>query len=103
MSIDKSLRKRGSLARARNVLQRQERIEKLKELELWSEEQGPFNLPKTRVQKVVTKKAAPKKAAEEGAAEGQAAAGAAAPAAAAAAPAGKAAGKPAAKGGGGKK
>jgi small basic protein (TIGR04137 family) len=87
MSIDKSLRKRGALARARNVLKRHERIEKMKDMEIWNDDRSPFNLPKTRVNKVVTKKAAPKKAAAEAAG------------AAGAAPAAEAA-KPAAKGGG---
>lgn len=80
MSIDKSLKKRGSLARSRNVLKRHERIEKLKEIERWTEADGPFNLLKTRVTKVSTKKSAPKKAAEETTAAASAAA-AAAPAA----------------------
>lgn len=90
MSIDKSLRKRGALVRARNVLKRDERIEKLKELERWTEEHGPFNLPKTRVARVVAKKSAPKKAEEAADGKTAAAPGAAAPAAAA---------KPSAKGG----
>lgn len=85
MSIDKSLKKRGSLVRARNVLKRNERIEKLKEMDRWTEEHGPFNLPKTRVARVVAKKAATKKAEEAGAA--------AAPAAEPAKPAGKGAKK----------
>jgi small basic protein (TIGR04137 family) len=95
MSIDKSLRKRGSLVRARNVLKRDERIEKLKELERWTEEHGPFNLPKTRVARVVAKKSAPKKAEEAADGKTPAATGAAATPAAAAKPAAK----PAAKGG----
>lgn len=67
MSIDKSLKKRGSLVRARNVLKRHERIERMKELERWTEESAPFNLPKTRVQKLVSKKGGAKKEkAEEG-------------------------------------
>ncbi len=89
MSIDKSLRRKNSLARARSVLTRGERILKLKELEKWEEGRSPFGLPKVRVQKHVVKKAKKEKAAEavpgaEGAAP--AAEGAAAPAAKAAAP-----------------
>jgi small basic protein (TIGR04137 family) len=61
MSIDKSLRKKGSLVRARNVLKRFERIEKLKELDRWTEESAPFNLPKVRVQKMAAKKGGAKK------------------------------------------
>ncbi len=88
MSIDKSLRRKNSLARARSVLTRGERILKLKELEKWEEGRSPFGLPKVRVQKHVVKKAKKEKAAEavpgaEGAAP--AAEGAAAPAAAKAA------------------
>jgi small basic protein (TIGR04137 family) len=60
MSIDKSLRKKGSLVRARNVLKRFERIEKLKEMDRWTEESAPFNLPKVRVQKLAAKKAVKK-------------------------------------------
>ncbi len=58
MSIDKSLRKKGSLVRARNVLKRFERIEKLKELDRWTEESAPFNLPKVRVQKMALRRVA---------------------------------------------
>jgi small basic protein (TIGR04137 family) len=68
MSIDKSLKKRGSLVRARNVLKRFERIAQLKVEERWTEEKGPFNLPKVRVSKLVQKKTAKKKDEAEGAA-----------------------------------
>ena len=76
MSIDKSLRRKNTLARARNVLKREERIKVLKDDERWPEGRSPFGLPKVRVLKIVIKKA--KKAAkeeektEEGAAEGAA-------------------------------
>src|SRR5262249_59354474 len=81
MSIDKSLRRKDSLVRARNVLTRGERILQLQDEERWHEGPSPFGLPKVKVVKV--KKA--KKGKEEAAApaEGAAAAGAAAPAAAA--------------------
>jgi small basic protein (TIGR04137 family) len=80
MSIDKSLRRKDTLARARSVLTRGERIKVLKDEERWKEGQSPFGLPKVRVVKLVVKKAKKKEEAkaEEGA-EG-AAAGAAAPA-----------------------
>lgn len=80
MSIDKSLRRKSSLQRARSVLTRTERVKVLKDEERWKEEQSPFGLPKVRVHKVVIKK--PKKAKEEAKPEGEA--GAAAPAAGAA-------------------
>ncbi len=75
MSIDKSLRRKNQLARARNVLKRDERIKALKDEERWQEGRSPFGLPKVRVLKIATKK--PKKAKEEekpaeGAAEGAA-------------------------------
>ena len=84
MTIDKSLKRKGRLSRARNVLKRGERIEKLKFEERWVEGQSPLGLAKTRVAKSAIGKKK-KKAKEE---EGEAAAtpGAAAPAAAAAAP-----------------
>jgi len=73
MSIDKSLRRKNQLARARNVLTRGERIKVLKDEERWPEGRSPYGLPKVRVVKIVIKKA--KKAKEEeaeGAAEGEA-------------------------------
>jgi small basic protein (TIGR04137 family) len=82
MSIDKSLRRKDSLQRARNVLTRGERIKVMTDEERWPDGRSPFGLPKTKVVKVVIKKV--KKAKEEekaeGAAEGEAGA-AAAPAA----------------------
>ena len=51
MTIDKSLRRKGHLLRARNVLKRSERIEKLEFEERWQEGQSPFGLPKVRVVK----------------------------------------------------
>jgi small basic protein (TIGR04137 family) len=83
MSIDKSLRRKNSLARARNVLTRGERIKVMQDEERWQDGRSPFGLPKTKVIKIVIKK--PKKAKEEEAApaEGEAAAAATAPAPAA--------------------
>jgi small basic protein (TIGR04137 family) len=46
MSIDRSLKVKGSLSRHRNVLSRAERIELLKEEERWSEGDSLLGLPK---------------------------------------------------------
>jgi small basic protein (TIGR04137 family) len=79
MSIDKSLRRKDTLARSRNVLKRGERIKVLQDEERWKEGRTPYGLPKVRVLKIAKK---PKKAAkEEVAAEGAEGAEAAAPAA----------------------
>ena len=67
MTIDKSLRTRKGIVRARNVLTRAERIEKLLQQDRWSEEDGPCGLPKVRVYRVVVKKKKKKKGEEEGA------------------------------------
>jgi small basic protein (TIGR04137 family) len=67
MSIDKSLRRKNTLARARNVLTRGERIEKLKADDHWPDARSPYGLPKVKVVKLVVKKAKKKEAAEEGA------------------------------------
>lgn len=85
MSIDKSLRRKNTLQRARNVLTRAERISQLKKEERWPDERSPYGLPKVKVVKLVVKKAKKK---EEKAEEGAEGAAGAAPAAAAA-PAGK--------------
>jgi small basic protein (TIGR04137 family) len=81
MSIDKSLKRKGGMVRARCVLTRTERITKMMEDGKWTDVSSPFGLPKTRVQKIVLKKKAKKEAAEGGdaaAAAAPAAAGAAA-------------------------
>ena len=57
MSIDKSLRRKNQLVRARNVLTRAERIKTLQDEERWQEGRSPFGLPKVRVFKVVIKMA----------------------------------------------
>jgi small basic protein (TIGR04137 family) len=96
MSMDKSLRVRAGMSRARSVLTRGERIQKLTDAERWKEGDSPFGLPKVRVYKLEMKKKKKKAKEDEEGAEGAAAAGtAAAPAAGAKAPAAKA---PAAKG-----
>jgi small basic protein (TIGR04137 family) len=76
MSIDKSLRRKNQLQRARNVLTRGERIKTLMDEERWKEGRSPYGLPKVKVIKIVVKKA--KKAKEEEKTEGE---GEAAPAA----------------------
>lgn len=86
MSIDKSLRRKNSLARARSVLTRDERIKALMDTDRWTEGRSPYNLPKVRVLKIVTKKAKKAEKAEDATAEGTAAA---APAAEEKKPAGK--------------
>ena len=74
MSIDKSLKRKNTLARSRNVLNRAERIAVLKSEDRWVEGMGPFNLPTVRILKVGKKT---KKAAKEAPAAGAAAAPAA--------------------------
>lgn len=71
MSIDKSLRRKNSLERARNVLTRGERIKVMKDEERWQDGRSPYGLPKVKVVKVAKKA---KKAKEEEKAEGDAAA-----------------------------
>ena len=79
MTMDKSLRRRSTLVRARSVLNRHERIERLKAGDLWEDGRSPLGLPKVRVHKLSMKKKKKKKE-EEGEAGATPAAGAAAPA-----------------------
>lgn len=65
MSLDKSLKSKSSLARARNVLKRAERIEKLKFEDRWVDGQGALGLPKVRVEKISVGKKKKKKKDEE--------------------------------------
>lgn len=106
MSVDRSLKLKGTLVRHHNVLTRAERVERLKEEERWQEGDSLFGLPKVANRKVsVAKKKAEAKAEGEATVLDQAAAAqpagmqgkAAAPASKAAAPAG--AGKAAPAGG----
>lgn len=64
MSIDRSLKVKGSLSRHRNVLTRTERIEVLKDKEKFNDGDSPFGLPKVPHRKVNVggkeKKAGPK-------------------------------------------
>lgn len=65
MTIDKSLKRKGRLARARNVLKRGERISQLQSDDRWDEGQSPLGLPKVRVIKAVLGKKKKKKAKDE--------------------------------------
>ena len=56
MTMDKSLRMRGSMARTRNVLTRDERIGRLQAADRWQEGDSPFGLAKVRVYKLAMKK-----------------------------------------------
>jgi small basic protein (TIGR04137 family) len=71
MSIDKSLRRKNTLQRARNVLTRGERIKTLKDEERWQDGRAPYHLPKVKVVKLAKK--AKKAKEEEKPAEGEAA------------------------------
>jgi small basic protein (TIGR04137 family) len=64
MSLDKSLKSKGTLARHRNVLKRSERIERLKDAGDWSEDRSPFGLPKVAHRKVTVGKKEKKKGPE---------------------------------------
>jgi small basic protein (TIGR04137 family) len=75
MTMDKSLKVRTGMARAKSVLNRAERIQRLKTADRWQEGDSPFGLAKVRVYKLAIKKKKKKK--EEEGAEGAAAAPAA--------------------------
>ena len=72
MTIDKSLRVKKGVTRSRNVLTRVERIEKLEDMDKWTEGESPFGLPKTRVYRVVLKKKKKAKTEEPAAADAKA-------------------------------
>lgn len=63
MTIDKTLKRKGRLSRTRNVLQRHERVLKMKEDDRWQDGQSPFGLPKLRIVKLVIGKKKKKAAA----------------------------------------
>lgn len=65
VTIDRSLQRKGRLVRARNVLKRGERIERLQFEDRWVEGQSPLGLPKVRVFKAVVGKKKKKKTIEE--------------------------------------
>ena len=73
MSIDKSLKRKNSLQRARNVLKRGERITQMKTEDRFPEGRSPYGLPKIKVIKLVVKKAKKKEDKAEEGAEGAAA------------------------------
>jgi small basic protein (TIGR04137 family) len=59
MSLDKSLKKAGSLARARNVLTRAERLALLQEDERWRPEVSVYGLPKTKYRRLAPGQSGP--------------------------------------------
>jgi small basic protein (TIGR04137 family) len=61
MSLDKSLRKGGTLARARNVLTRAERLAVLQDDERWRPSAGIYNLPKTKFRRLAPGQSGPKR------------------------------------------
>ena len=61
MSLDKSLKKASSLARARNVLSRAERLALLQEDERWQPVAGVYNLPKTKYRRLAPGQSGPKR------------------------------------------
>ena len=61
MSLDKSLKKGGTLARARNVLTRAERLAVLQEDERWRPSAGIYNLPKTKFRRLAPGQSGPKR------------------------------------------
>ena len=75
MTIDKSLKIKAGSVRARNVLTRSERLQKLQENGRWAEGDSVMGLPKVRVQKISLKKKKKAKVEEEGAEDGAADAG----------------------------
>jgi small basic protein (TIGR04137 family) len=85
MSVDRSLKVKGSLSRHRNVLTRAERIQRLLEQERFKEGDRPWGLPKVAHRKAAVGGKAKKAAKKEG--EGAEAGAAAAPGAAGAPPA----------------
>jgi small basic protein (TIGR04137 family) len=88
VTIDKSLRRKGRLARARSVMTRDERIAVLESEERWQAGRSPLGLPKVRIAKTALNKKKKKKTKEEAdttaAAEGTSDAAGKAPAAKAA-------------------
>ena len=55
MSLHKSLKSKSALKRQRNVLKREERIDRLKKDERWSEEDSVFGLPKVKTVQIKKK------------------------------------------------
>ena len=69
MSMHKSLKSKNQHLRSRNVLSREERLERLAQQERWKEGDSVFGLPKVRVQVIAPRKRKAKE--EEAAAEGE--------------------------------
>jgi small basic protein (TIGR04137 family) len=65
VSLDKSLKMSGGMARTRNVLKRHERVEKLSTEDRWDESQSVLGLPKTKIVKTTVGKKKKKKKKEE--------------------------------------
>jgi small basic protein (TIGR04137 family) len=65
MTIDKSLKVRRGATSNRSVLTRIERLEKLKEMDRWTEGDSPLGLAKVRVRKLQMKKKKKEKKEEE--------------------------------------
>lgn len=65
MTIDKSLRRKGRLVRSRNVLSRDERLEKLILQDRYKPGDDPFGLPKVRVERLMVGKKKKKKTKED--------------------------------------
>lgn len=65
MSLDKSLRRKSRLVRARNVYSREERILRLQAIERWEEGQSPIGLPKVRIVRTVSGRKKKKKSKDE--------------------------------------
>ena len=65
MSLDKSLRRKSRLVRARNVYTREERILRLQAIERWEDGQSPLGLPKVRIVRTVAGRKKKKKAKDE--------------------------------------
>ena len=70
MSLDKSLKIKNALRRHRNVLTRAERVQQMVAQEKWTDDQDVYGLPKTKVRRLVVKKAKPA-AEKEGEGEGE--------------------------------
>ncbi len=56
MTLDKSLKVRAGAISSRNVLNRAERIQRLQDLDKWSEEMSVVGMAKVRVPKISLKK-----------------------------------------------
>jgi small basic protein (TIGR04137 family) len=65
VTIDKSLKRKGRLARARSVMKRDERIAVLESEERWQAGRSPLGLPKVRIAKTALNKKKKKKTKEE--------------------------------------